>query len=80
MFINSFYVVYPDGENQEIGGRLRIDQLVDINGTPIRPPLPTSRMIAYRVTKIITKQSRGEDAVFHYLELVPARELEQFVF
>lgn len=80
MFINSYYIVYPDGDTQEIGGRLRLDQLVDINGNPMRTPLPSSRIIAYRVIKIVTKQSRGEDAVYHYLEVVPARELEQFVF
>lgn len=42
-------------------------------------PLPTERMIAYRVVKIRHQENRGEDVMFHYLELVPAVELRSYV-
>lgn len=72
------FLVYPEGEVQEIEGPLRLDQLVDLNGIPLALPLQTSRMIAYRVVKIRRREERGEEASFHYVELVPARELESF--
>jgi hypothetical protein len=75
MVYPEFYAVFPDGDVQEIGGPLRIDSLVDLNGRPLALPLATSRMIAYRVVKIRKKEERGEEASYHYLELVPATEL-----
>jgi hypothetical protein len=68
-------VVYPDGERQEIEHPLRIDQLVDLNGIPLRFPLPTPKLIAYRVYAKHTRKQRNEDVTEYHLELVPAREL-----
>lgn len=73
------FIVYPEGEVQEIEAPLRIDALVDLNGRPLPLPLPTSRMIAYRVTKIRREENRGEEAAYHYVELVPAAELLAYV-
>ena len=73
-----YYIVYPEGEEQEIPGRLGIDELVDLNGRPLALPLPTARMIAYRVVKIRHHEERGIYSVYHYLELVPARELAAY--
>jgi hypothetical protein len=73
-----FFAVFPDGDTQELRGPLRIDALVDVNARPLALPLPTSRMIAYRVVKIRRQEGRGEDAAYHYLELVPAAELEGY--
>jgi hypothetical protein len=70
-----YYIVYPEGEEQEIQGQLGIDDLVDLNGQPLALPLATARMIAYRVVKIRHHEERGVYAAYHYLELVPAREL-----
>ena len=75
MTIDEFYIVYPEGESQELETPLRIDQLVDLNGRPLALPLSSPRVIAYRVTKIRHSEERGIHAVFHYVELVPAREL-----
>jgi hypothetical protein len=72
------YIVYPDGEAQEIPGPLRLDQIVDLNGRPLAFPLPDNRLIAYRVVKIRRSETRGEEASFHYVELVPARELASY--
>lgn len=72
------FIVYPEGEVQEIAGPLRLDQLVDLNGLPLPLPLRNARLIAYRVVKIRRQEERGEEASFYYLELVPARELASF--
>jgi hypothetical protein len=68
-------IIYPEGEDQEITHTLRINQLVDLNGYPVQLPLPTDKMIVYRVTKISTKSYRNEDVQEFYLELVCRNEL-----
>jgi hypothetical protein len=75
MTLDEYYIVYPDGDSQELEAPLRIDELVDLNGRTLRPPLPTAKMIAYRVVRIRHKEERGIHAVLHYVELVPATEL-----
>ncbi len=60
----------------EIAHRLRVNQLVDLNGNPLTPPLPTSRMIAYRVWKISTRSEKGSEEIAFHLELVKRPELE----
>lgn len=73
-----FYAVFPDGDTQELQGPLRIDELVDLNGRPLPLPLSTDRMIAYRVAKIRRQEGRGEEASYHYLELVPISDLAAY--
>ncbi len=75
MTLDEYYIVYPDGDRQEMEAPLRIDQLVDMNGRPLYPPLPSARMIAYRVTKVVIREDQGIRAALHYTELVPAAEL-----
>jgi hypothetical protein len=75
MTLDEYYIIYPEGESQELESPLRIDELVDLNGRPFSLPLPSPRVIAYRVVKIRHTEERGVHAVFHYVELVPAREL-----
>ena len=74
-----YYVVFPDGDRQEIDSPLRIDALVDLNGRPLALPLATERTIAYRVAKIRHQEARGEDVMLHYLEIVPVAELRGLV-
>lgn len=78
MTIYEYYVVYPDGDRQEIPGPLEFDALVDLNGQPLPLPLPTAKMIAYRVVKIRRSEERGEAVSLHYVELVPAAELLRY--
>lgn len=73
-----FYVVFPEGDVQEIDGRLGIEQIVDLNGRPLALPLPTSRMIAFRVARISTKEDRGSTSVYHYLDLLGAEDLAPY--
>jgi len=71
-------VVYPDGDTSEIEHDLSVNQLVDLNGAPLRLPLPTSRMIAYRVFRKSTRIVRKEEIVSYSLELVSEAELRGF--
>ncbi len=73
------FLVYPEGDTQEIGHRLNINQVIDINGNPLSFPLPTARLIAYRVVRISTRTKTGEQAVSYHLELVEPGELQDFV-
>lgn len=75
MMSYEYYIVFPEGDEQEIGSPLRIDELVDMNGRPLELPLPTPRMVVYRVVKIRKREDKGEEASYHYLELVGAEEL-----
>lgn len=79
MLTRENYLVFPEGEVQEIGRGLPFDALVDLNGRPLSPPLPTMRMIAYRVVKIRREEGKGLERSWHYLELVPASELSAYL-
>jgi hypothetical protein len=79
MFISEYFIVYPEGDTQEIHGRLSINQLVDLNGSPVDLPLPTNRMIVFRVIKIKTNEYKGGTETYHFLEQVSARELMEYV-
>ena len=79
MFISEYFIVFPEGDSQEIRGRLSINQLVDLNGNPLDLPLPTSRMIVFRVAKIKTNEYKGGNETYHYLEQVSAGELMEYV-
>lgn len=70
----SYQVVYPEGDAQEIPHLLRINQLVDLNGTPLAVP-PAARMIVYRVFRMSTDVRKGEETVSYHLELVRRDEL-----
>jgi hypothetical protein len=79
MYLSENYIVFPEGDSQEIGSELPFDALVDLNGNPIGLPLPDFRVIAYRVVKIRREESTGIRRSYHYLELVPASELAGYL-
>ncbi|MCL2472701.1 MAG: hypothetical protein FWF26_03390 [Treponema sp.] len=79
MFMTDYFIVFPEGDTQEIRGRLTLNQLVDVNGNPLDLPLSTNRMIAFRVAKISTNEYKGGSETYHYLEQVSARELLEYV-
>ena len=79
MYITDYFIVFPEGDTQEIRGRLSLNQLVDINGNPLALPLPTNRMIVFRVAKISTNEYKGGKEIYHYLEQMSARELLEYV-
>ena len=79
MHLTTRQIVYPEGGSQEIEHTLSINQLVDINGFPLAPPLPTTRMIVYRVFRISTESLKGEDIIRYYLEQLWRDEMEELV-
>ena len=78
MFMQEFYIVFPEGDVQEVQGRIRVNTLVDVNGNPLPLPLPTNRMIVFRIARVQTKENKGSSETYHYLELMSAGELLEF--
>jgi hypothetical protein len=74
--VETRFIVYPEGDTREIEHPLRVNELVDLNGNPLAPPLPTARMIVYRVWKITTADARHEQSVSYHLEQVARPELD----
>ena len=79
MYISEYFIVYPEGDSQEIHNRLSLNQLVDVNGKPLDLPLPTNRMIVFRVAKVKTNDYKGGSETYHYLEQMSAQELLEYV-
>jgi len=75
MELFTFKLKYPEGDEREIEHSLNFNQIVDLNGNPIRIPIPSSKMIIYRVYKISTSEERKEITKNYYLELVTGKEL-----
>lgn len=73
------FIVFPDGDLQEIDHDLTIEQMVDVNGQPLRLPLGSPRTLAYRVFRISRKESKGEDRVFFHLAQLTVEELMPWV-
>jgi hypothetical protein len=78
MFTNEYFIVFPEGDIQETCGRLPINAIVDINGKPLSLPLPTNKMIAFRVARIKTDEKKGGNETYHYLELLSSEELLEY--
>lgn len=78
MRFDVFKIIFPEGDNQEIQHRLKVNQMVDINGNPLPLPLPSSKMIVYRVYKISTSSNINEDITNYHLEQMSVYELEEF--
>jgi hypothetical protein len=79
MTLQENYIVYPDGDQQEIEWSLRVNQVVDLNGSPLRPSWPPPRIIAYRIYKVRTAKEIGFLRRFHYAELMTMKQLASFV-
>lgn len=70
---------YPEGDTVEIDAPLAFGDLVDINGRRLSPPLPTIRMIVFRVRSITTEEERNRDVKNFHLEQVFPDELRDYV-
>jgi hypothetical protein len=78
MQINEFFIVFPEGDAQEVQGRLPFNSLVDVNGNVLSLPLPTNKMIAFKVAGIKTDEKKGSSETYHFLELLSAEELLEY--
>lgn len=74
------YIVYPEGDFIEISRDLRIDELVDMNGNPQGLPLPTPKMIVYRVYKKSTADTNNGPVIRYYLEQLSLSETESISY
>ncbi|RKX86223.1 MAG: hypothetical protein DRP58_04740 [Spirochaetes bacterium] len=73
---NTTYILkYPEGDEIEIRNAPNFNQIVDMNGNPIRIPIPSPKMIVYRVYKVSTTEERKEITKYYYLELIVGQEL-----
>ena len=79
MFVKEYFIVFPEGDVQEINSRLPFNSLVDMNGNVLYSPLPTNKMIVFRVDGIKTEEKRGSSETYHFLELLSAEELLEYV-
>ena len=79
MYISEYFIVFPEGDVQEVQGRLPFNSLVDMNGNVLQPPLPTNKMIVFRVNGIKTDEKKGSSETFHFLELLSADELLEYI-
>lgn len=79
MTLYSKRLIYPEGDIQELEHRLTVNQIVDLNGLPLSLPLSTDRMIVYRVYKITTDTSIGEEVTNYHLELVKRNDLREII-
>lgn len=68
-------IVFPDGDRQEVNSQLRFGDIVDVNGRPLVLPLPTVRMLAYRVYRISHRDTRNEEITEYHLEQLFPDEL-----
>ena len=75
MTLYEYYMVFPDGDTQEISEALAIGSLYDINGNRLIPPLPTNKMIVYQVCGKRTREERGMVTIYYILEQLDATEL-----
>lgn len=72
-------LVYPEGDEQEIEWSLRFRQIVDVAGRPLSTPLPTARMLAYRVAGISSRETRNEYVTTYRLEQLFPEDLAPYV-
>jgi len=79
MQINEFFIVFPEGDVQEVPARLPFNTLVDMNGNLLNLPLPTNKMIVFKVAGIKTEERKGVSETYHFLDMLSAEELIEYV-
>lgn len=68
MTIRECYLVFPDGDTQEIEHTLTIDDIVDVNGFILSESALETTNLMYRVHKIRQQENTGCVITFYYLE------------
>lgn len=73
------FIVYPEGDVQEISHSLSIMSLVGINGEPVSLPLATAKQIVYRVVGQRSRETRNGEERYYLLEQLSVDELESYL-
>ena len=76
MKYNVTEIIYPEGDRQEINHTLSINQIVDINGFPLNLPIQTPKMIAYKVYRKSTQETKNEVITSFFLQQLTIMELQ----
>lgn len=71
-------LIYPEGDVQEIEWGLSFGDLVDVQGRPLELPLPTVRMLVYRVYRINHRETRNELLSEYHLEQLFPDDLARY--
>ncbi|MEE8440907.1 MAG: hypothetical protein V3S41_04230 [Spirochaetia bacterium] len=71
-------LVFPEGDTREIGWSLSFGQLVDVAGSPLSLPVSTVRMLAFRVRRISTDETRNEEITSYFLEQLFPEDLAAY--
>lgn len=71
----NYFLLFPEGESQEISHSLRFGDIVDINGNVCTLPMLSPRKIAYKVTSIQKKTHFKETTIYYSLELLNRNEV-----
>lgn len=79
MTLYEYYMIFPDGEQQEISSPIPAGALVDMNGNMLPARLPTHKMIVYEVAGKRTLEERGLVRIMYILEQLSADELLDYV-
>ncbi len=75
MTATTYKLKYPEGDELEIEHSLNFNQIVDLNGNPLRLPISSPQMIVYKVYRVSTGEERKEVTIYYYLELITGEEL-----
>lgn len=75
MTIYEQYLVFPDGDTQEIEHSLTIDTIVDVNGIPLSAHSIQATNLMYRVYKIQKQEKTGSCTTFYYVEQLSIYEV-----
>lgn len=79
MTLYEFYVSFPDGDTREIDTPLSMADLFDVNAVPLTLPLPSNRMLAYRIASRRTTEERGIVTTFYSLEQLSSDDLLAYI-
>jgi hypothetical protein len=77
MVINNYFLVFPEGEIQEIDHPLKFGDLVDINGNVFHKNDLNPRSITYKITGIKNETKFKETTYYYKLDLFTADEVRE---
>ncbi|HPO49979.1 MAG TPA: hypothetical protein PLO89_06595 [Spirochaetota bacterium] len=76
----NYFLIFPEGDNQEISHSLRYGDIIDINGNVYSPSSLDPRKIAYEVTGIQKKTHFKETTIYYRVEKLNRNEVADEIF
>lgn len=80
MTLYEYYIIFPDGEKQEINHPLNVGMLIDVNGNILPEKLKTNKTLAYQISSKRTLEQNGIVQTIYMLEQLSADELLDYVY